>query len=72
MFSIIVSVLATQPALAWWALIMLVFGISSYTLGTREKGGLTALMGRVLLFFFLALAIIFALIGIDAERPVIH
>jgi uncharacterized membrane protein YtjA (UPF0391 family) len=51
------------PALVWWALVFFVIAIIAYLLGARGVGGMSASIGRTLLFVFLVLAIIFAIIG---------
>jgi len=51
------------PALVWWALVFFVIAIIAYLLGARGVAGMSAGVGRTLLFVFLVLAIVFALIG---------
>jgi uncharacterized membrane protein YtjA (UPF0391 family) len=51
------------PALVWWALVFFVIAIIAYLLGARGMAGMSAGVGRTLLFVFLVLAIIFAIIG---------
>lgn len=51
------------PALVWWALVFFVIAIIAYLLGARGVAGMTAGVGRMLLFVFLVLAILFAIIG---------
>ncbi len=53
----------TLPALAWWALVFFIIAIIAYILGARGLAGFTAGVGRTLLFVFLVLAIIFAILG---------
>jgi uncharacterized membrane protein YtjA (UPF0391 family) len=45
-----------------WALIFFIVAIIAYVLGARGVAGMSAGVGRVLLFVFLVLAIIFAII----------
>jgi uncharacterized membrane protein YtjA (UPF0391 family) len=51
------------PALVWWALIFFVIAIIAYLLGAQGVAGMSAGIGRILLFVFLVLAILFAIIG---------
>lgn len=51
------------PTLVWWALIFFVIAIVAYLVGARGVAGMSAGVGRTLLFVFLVLAIIFAIIG---------
>ena len=51
------------PALVWWALIFFVIAIIAYLLGARGVAGMSAGVGRTLLFVFLVLAILFVIIG---------
>ena len=51
------------PNLVWWALVFFVIAIIAYLLGARGVAGMTAGIGRTLLFVFLVLAILFAIIG---------
>jgi uncharacterized membrane protein YtjA (UPF0391 family) len=53
----------TLPALAWWALIFFIIALVAYVLGARGVAGFSASVGRTLLFVFLVLAIIFAILG---------
>ena len=54
---------AALPALVWWALVFFVIAIIAYLLGARGVAGMSAGVGRTLLFVFLVLAILFAIIG---------
>lgn len=56
------------PALAWWALIFFIIAILAYILGARGVAGMSAGIGRILLFVFLVLAIIFAIISFIGGR----
>ncbi|HEX2971015.1 MAG TPA: DUF1328 domain-containing protein [Tepidisphaeraceae bacterium] len=56
------------PALAWWALIFFIIAIVAYILGARGVAGMSAEIGRVLLFVFLVLAILFAIISFIGGR----
>ncbi len=51
------------PALVWWALVFFIVSLVAYMLGARGVAGMSAGVGRTLLFVFLVLAIIFALMG---------
>jgi uncharacterized membrane protein YtjA (UPF0391 family) len=57
------AVLAQVSGLAWWAIIFFIIAIIAYLLGARGVAGMTAGIGRTLLFVFLVLAILFAIIG---------
>jgi len=65
MLTILSTALLAQalPALVWWALIFFVIAIIAYLLGARGVAGMSAGVGRTLLFVFLVLAILFAIIG---------
>jgi len=66
MLTIISTALLAQaalPALVWWALIFFVIAILAYLLGARGVAGMSAGVGRTLLFVFLVLAILFAIFG---------
>ena len=49
--------------LVWWALAFFVIAIVAYILGASGVAGMSAGIGRTLLFVFLVLAIVFAIIG---------
>lgn len=49
--------------LVWWALVFFVIAVIAYVLGAQGVAGMSASIGRTLLFVFLVLAIVFALIG---------
>ena len=51
------------PALVWWALVFFIIAILAYLIGARGVAGMSAGVGRTLLFVFLVLAIIFAIVG---------
>ncbi len=53
-----------QAVLVWWALIFFVIAVIAYLFGARGVAGMSAGIGRTLLFVFLVLAIIFAIIGL--------
>jgi uncharacterized membrane protein YtjA (UPF0391 family) len=53
----------TINPLVWWALVFFVIAIVAYLLGARGVAGMSAGVGRTLLFVFLVLAIILAIIG---------
>ena len=50
--------------LLWWALIFFIVALIAYALGAGGLAGFTAGIGRTLLFVFLVLAILFAIIGL--------
>jgi uncharacterized membrane protein YtjA (UPF0391 family) len=54
---------STINPLVWWALVFFVIAIVAYLLGARGVAGMSAGVGRTLLFVFLVLAIILAIIG---------
>jgi uncharacterized membrane protein YtjA (UPF0391 family) len=54
---------ASVPPLVYWALVFFVIAIIAYLLGARGVAGMSAGVGRTLLFVFLVLAILFAIIG---------
>ena len=54
---------ATLNPLVYWALVFFVVAIIAYLLGARGVAGMSAGVGRTLLFVFLVLAILFAIIG---------
>ena len=65
MLTILSSALLAQTLnpLIWWALVFFVIAIIAYLLGARSVAGMSAGVGRTLLFVFLVLAILFAIIG---------
>ncbi|HEV8293453.1 MAG TPA: DUF1328 domain-containing protein [Tepidisphaeraceae bacterium] len=65
MLTILSSALLAQALhpLIWWALVFFVIAIIAYLLGARGVAGMSAGVGRTLLFVFLVLAILFAIIG---------
>jgi uncharacterized membrane protein YtjA (UPF0391 family) len=50
--------------LLWLGIVFLVIAILAYALGARGVAGMSAGVGRTLLFVFLVLAVIFAIVGI--------
>lgn len=54
---------AALPALVWWALVFFIVAIVAYLLGARGVAGMSASVGRTLLFVFLVLAIVLAIVG---------
>lgn len=58
----------TLPALAWWAVVFFVVAIVAYVLGARGVAGMSATIGRTLLFVFLVLAIVFAILSFTTGR----
>jgi uncharacterized membrane protein YtjA (UPF0391 family) len=62
-----VPVLAQSSApsvLLWWALAFFVIALLAYVLGARGFAGMSAGIGRTLLFVFLIVAVLFVLIGL--------
>jgi uncharacterized membrane protein YtjA (UPF0391 family) len=53
-----------QAALLWWALVFFIIAIIAYLLGAQGVAGMSASIGRTLLFVFLVLAIIFVVVGL--------
>jgi uncharacterized membrane protein YtjA (UPF0391 family) len=51
----------TLNPLVWWALVFFVIAIIAYLLGARGVAGMSAGVGRTLLFVFLVLASLFAI-----------
>lgn len=52
------------PPLVYWALIFFVIAIVAYAFGARGVAGMSAGIGRTLLFVFVILAIIFLIVGL--------
>ena len=50
--------------LLWLGVVFLIIAILAYALGARGVAGMSAGVGRTLLFVFLVLAVIFAIVGI--------
>jgi uncharacterized membrane protein YtjA (UPF0391 family) len=50
--------------LLWLGIVFLIIAIVAYALGARGVAGMSAGVGRTLLFVFLVLAVIFAIVGI--------
>ena len=50
--------------LLWLGIVFLIIAVIAYALGARGVAGMTAGVGRTLLFVFLVLAVIFAIVGI--------
>jgi uncharacterized membrane protein YtjA (UPF0391 family) len=53
-----------MPNLVWLAIVFFIIAIVAYVLGARGVAGMSAGIGRTLLFVFLVLAIIFVIIGL--------
>ena len=70
MLTILSSALLAQTLspLVWWALVFFVIAIIAYLLGARGVAGMNPGVGRTLLFVFLVLAILFAIIGFVNNR----
>jgi uncharacterized membrane protein YtjA (UPF0391 family) len=64
MSSVLAVPVLAQTALAWWAIVFFIIAVIAYLLGAQGVAGMTASIGRTLLFVFLALAILFAIIGL--------
>jgi uncharacterized membrane protein YtjA (UPF0391 family) len=54
----------TMGTLLWLGIVFLIIAVLAYALGARGVAGMTAGVGRTLLFVFLVLAVIFAIVGI--------
>ncbi len=52
----------TLNPLVWWALVFFVIAIIAYLLGARGVAGMSAGVGRTLLFVFLVRASLFAIL----------
>jgi len=50
--------------LLWVAIVFFIIAILAYVLGARGVAGMSAGIGRTLLFVFLVLAIIFVIVGL--------
>ena len=50
--------------LLWLGVVFLIIALVAYALGARGVAGMSAGIGRTLLFVFLVLAVIFAIVGI--------
>jgi uncharacterized membrane protein YtjA (UPF0391 family) len=55
---------AGLSSLVVWALIFFVISLIAYVFGARGVAGMSAGVGRTLLFVFLILAIVFAIVGL--------
>jgi uncharacterized membrane protein YtjA (UPF0391 family) len=53
-----------MPNLVWLAIVFFIIAIVAYVLGARGIAGMSAGIGRTLLFVFLVLAIIFVIVGL--------
>lgn len=51
-------------SLLWVAIVFFIIAILAYVLGARGVAGMSAGVGRTLLFVFLVLAIIFVIVGL--------
>jgi len=52
------------PNLVWFAIVFFVIAIVAYVFGAQGIAGMSAGIGRTLLFVFLVLAVLFAIIGL--------
>lgn len=50
--------------LLWLGVVFMIIALVAYALGARGVAGMSAGIGRTLLFVFLVLAVIFAIVGI--------
>jgi uncharacterized membrane protein YtjA (UPF0391 family) len=57
------ALLAQVPNLLWLAIVFFIIAIVAYVLGAQGVAGMSAGIGRTLLFVFLVLAIIFVIVG---------
>jgi uncharacterized membrane protein YtjA (UPF0391 family) len=53
-----------MPNLLWIAIVFFIIALVAYVLGAQGVAGMSAGIGRTLLFVFLVLAIIFVIIGL--------
>jgi uncharacterized membrane protein YtjA (UPF0391 family) len=54
----------TLPSLVWLAIVFFIIALCAYVLGARGLAGMSAEVGRTLLFVFLVLAILFMIVGL--------
>jgi uncharacterized membrane protein YtjA (UPF0391 family) len=52
------------PGLVWLAIIFFIIAIVAYVLGAQGVAGMSAGIGRTLLFVFLVLAVILVIVGL--------
>jgi uncharacterized membrane protein YtjA (UPF0391 family) len=52
------------PNLLWLAIVFFIIALVAYVLGARGVAGMSAGIGRTLLFVFLVLAILFVVVGL--------
>ena len=57
---------ATLSSLVWLAIVFFIIALVAYVLGAQGVAGMSAGIGRTLLFVFLVLAIIFLIVGLVA------
>jgi uncharacterized membrane protein YtjA (UPF0391 family) len=53
-----------MPNLLWLAIVFFIIALVAYVLGARGVAGMSAGIGRTLLFVFLILAILFVIVGL--------
>jgi len=53
-----------MPNLLWIAIVFFIIALVAYVLGAQGVAGMSAGIGRTLLFVFLVLAIIFVIVGL--------
>lgn len=53
-----------MPGLIWLAVVFFIIAIVAYLLGARGVAGMSASIGRTLLFVFLVIAVIVLIIGL--------
>ena len=58
-----------MPNLLWLAIVFFIIALVAYVLGARGVAGMSAGIGRTLLFVFLILAILFVVVGL-VNHPV--
>ena len=59
------------PNLLWLAVVFFVIAIIAYVLGARGVAGMSAGIGRTLLFVFIILAVIVAIVSLMRGGPVV-
>ncbi|HEX8521474.1 MAG TPA: DUF1328 domain-containing protein [Tepidisphaeraceae bacterium] len=57
--------------LVWLAIVFFIIALIAYVLGARGVAGMSAGIGRTLLFVFLVLAIIFLVVGLIGGGPTV-
>jgi uncharacterized membrane protein YtjA (UPF0391 family) len=61
----------TVPNLLWLAIVFFIIALVAYVLGARGVAGMSAGIGRTLLFVFIILAVIVAIVSLMRDGPVV-